>query len=202
MDGIQRPVGDLPTEVYWRRRVVAVGLLILAALVLYYLIKPLFGSPEATPTPVPTPTPTPSASAAVDLTTARECGLADLTILVAPSPRDFPAGSIPLFNVTITHTGFTDCVLDTAAEDAQLLVTSGSDRIWSNLDCPGGDLFAPNLELLSPDDTRSLTATWPRIRSDEQCSTTLPAPGAPGTYRAVLTLQGVEAEVAVFTLSN
>jgi hypothetical protein len=42
---------------------------------------------------------------------------------------------------------------------------------------------------------------WPRIRSNESCSAGLPAP-RPGTYHAIVTIDGVESSDATFTLSD
>ena len=38
MEGVRRPVGDLPPEVYWRRRIVVLGVLVLVIVVLFLFL--------------------------------------------------------------------------------------------------------------------------------------------------------------------
>lgn len=198
MDGIRSPIGDLPPEVYWRRRFVALAIFILACVVLYYLIRGGLSGEDSTPTPDPSPSP--SASPSIDLSGEASCGVADLNIDLAPTTRDFPDAIMPTFQATVTHVGLEDCVLSPRSPTTSLLITSGSDRIWSNLDCAETLMDSPSM-LLSPNGTVTLTATWPRIRSNESCQVGLPHP-LPGTYHALLILNGVNSDDAVFTLSD
>lgn len=200
MDSIRQPIGDLPPEVYWRRRFIALGLVILAIIVLFYLIKGAFGGDDPTVTPRASAHPLATVSPTASVTGVATCGVGDLLIDLAPTTRDFPFPGFPTFQVTVTHTGLEDCKLDPQSTDASLLITSGSDRIWSNLDCAQGVLVG-NSVLLSPDEKVTLTAEWPRIRSNESCAGGLSSP-LPGTYHALLSLHGVESTDAVFSLSN
>ncbi|MCJ7827177.1 MAG: hypothetical protein MUP36_02925 [Demequinaceae bacterium] len=200
MEAIRHPVGDLPPEVYWRRRVIVLAFGVLALVVLYYLLKSAFDGGEPGPSPTPDVTPSVSPSPSESFSGEPPCGVADLLINLSPISRDFPDPGIPSFQATVTHTGLADCVLDPRAPETELLITSGSDRIWSNLDCAQSVLDGTSL-LLSPNETVTLTAGWPRIRSDESCSLGLQIP-LPGTYHALLTLQGVESTDAVFSLSD
>ncbi len=211
MDGLSRPVGDLPPEVYWRRRLVSGAFLVLAILVLYYLIRSLFGGGDATPDPSTSPAPhvstsvSPTVSATVsptvDLSAVRACGAADLTIVLTATAHDWPAGTLPTFEGAVTQNATTPCVLDTSAAGAELLVTSGSVRQWSNLDCKTAPALDAAKLLLAPGDTGAITATWPRVRSADGCPTGLAEPG-PGTYRATVTVQGISSDQAVFALTN
>ena len=223
MDGLTRPVGELPPEIYWRRRLVSGAFLVLAILVLYYLVRSLFGGDDGPTTPVPTTSASPgistsaspgvstsaspgttagtSASPTVDLTSVRKCGAADVTIVLTATTHDWPGTTEPSFTGAVRQSAATQCVLDTAASDAELLVTSGAVRQWSNLDCAKTPLLTAEKLLLKPGDTATLSATWPRVRSESGCPTTLKAPGA-GTYRATLTVQGVTSDQAVFALTN
>lgn len=218
MDGMTRPVGELPPEIYWRRRLVSGAFVVLAILVLYYLIHSLFGGGTPTPTgthttasPTVAATSNPSvtttsgpttspAAAPVNLTGIRKCGSADVTIILTPTSRDWPGTSEPAFKGAVRQNAATECVLDTATTGAELLVTSGSVRQWSNLDCAKAPLMTAQKILLKPNDTAILDVTWPRLRSASGCPTGLAAPG-PGTYRATLTVQGITSDQAVFALS-
>ena len=205
MDGLTHPVGELPPEIYWRRRLVTGAFLVLAILVLYYLVRSLFGGSDGTATPNPSESASPgvttSANPTVNLAATRLCGAADVTIILSPTTRTWAGTTQPTFDGAVRQGGTTACVLDTSASDAELLVTSGSVRQWSNLDCATAPVLAPEKLLLKPGDTAVLHATWPRIRSADGCPTALAAPGA-GTYRATLTVQGITSDQAVFSLTD
>jgi len=192
VDSIRRPVGDLPPEVYWRRRLVVFAILILAVVVLYYLIRGALSDDDSEPTPAPSPSPSASTSTA--------CGVADLLIDLSPTSRYFGAAEFPSFEATVTHKGLAECVLNPQAPGTQLLITSGPDRIWSSADC-GDAVFDEPPILLAPNQTVTLTTTWPRLRSNESCQAGLNAP-LPGTYHSVLTLGGAESSDGVFTLNE
>jgi hypothetical protein len=218
MDGMTRPVGELPPEIYWRRRLVSGAFVVLAILVLYYLIHSLFGggtpaptSPHVSGSPSVTTGSHPSVSTskgpatsaagpAVDTTGIRKCGSADVTIVLTPTSRDWPGTSQPTFKGAVRQNAATQCVLDTAATGAELLITSGSVRQWSNLDCATAPLMTAQKIVLKPNDTATLDVTWPRVRSDTGCPKGLQAPGS-GTYRATLTVQGITSDQAVFALT-
>jgi hypothetical protein len=223
VDGLTRPVGELPPEIYWRRRLVSGAFLVLAILVLYYLVRSLFGGADGSTTPGPSGSPHPgvsssaspgagpsvspgatpgtSTSPAADLSAVRKCGAADVTIILTATTHDWPGTTEPSFAGAVRQSAATQCVLDTSASDAELLVTSGAVRQWSNLDCAKTPLLTAQKILLKPGDTATLSATWPRVRSESGCPTTLKAPGA-GTYRATLTVQGITSDQAVFALTN
>jgi hypothetical protein len=212
VEGLKRPVGDLPPEVYWRRRLVAGAFAVLALLVLYYLVRSLFASGDGTEAAPSTSTSTTVSSTAtvdvastpgstVDLSSVRACGAADVTIILTATTHDWAGSTEPTFDGTVSQVASTPCVLDTSDEKAELLVTSGNVRQWSNLDCDSGALLAPKEILLDPGETAVVSVTWPRVRSADGCPTGLPAPG-PGTYRATLTVQGIESDQAVFALRN
>jgi hypothetical protein len=182
----------LPPEVYWRRRVVALAALLLAGVVLYYLIRGALSGDDSEPTPTPSPSPSTSTSTA--------CGVADLLIDLSPTNRYFGAAEFPSFEATVTHKGLAECILDPQAPGTELLITSGADRIWSSADC-GDVVFDDPSIVLAPDQTVTLTTTWPRIRSNESCQSGLNTP-LPGTYHSLLTLGGAESSDGVFTLSE
>lgn len=198
MDSIWRPVGDQPPGVYWRRRFVALAIIVLAIIVLYYLIRGALHEEETGPTPGPSESPSPAPS--VDLSGQPSCGVADLIVDLSPTTRDFSGPAMPTFKATVTQVGLDDCALNPRSDQTALLITSGSDRIWSNTDCAETLIDSPSM-LLQPNETVTLTVTWPRIRSNESCQIGLPLP-LPGTYHAALTLNGVESTDAVFTLND
>jgi hypothetical protein len=192
---------------------VAGAFLILAILVLYYLVRSLFGGGDGAATPSPSKSASPevttsaspgvttSASPTVGLTGVRLCGADDVTIILTATTHDWPGVTQPTFDGAVRQSATTPCVLDTSATDAELLVTSGNVRQWSSLDCAASPILSPEKLLLRTGGTAILHATWPRIRSADGCPNALAVPGT-GTYRATLTVQGIASDQAVFALTS
>ncbi|MFB9954914.1 hypothetical protein [Cellulomonas denverensis] len=191
---VLRPVGPEPAAVYWRRRlVVLVGLLVVVVLVVV-LIRLFTGGGDDGP--VSAPSPSTSTQTEEQSSGAVACEPADLSLQLAADATDYPEGAQPLFTVTMTNAGTAPCLLDASDAQREIVVTSGSDRIWASTDCGEGE---PLQLLLAPEQSDQRQTQWDRSRSDEACSTGLPAP-QPGTYQAVLTLNGVSTDPVVFTL--
>ena len=95
-------------------------------------------------------------------------------------------------------TGTDQCLVDAGEAQREIVITSGTDRVWSNRDCvvPGTE----KRTLLLAGGANDTTAfAWNRVRSAEGCPQGLPTPGA-GTYSAQLNLAGSSAPPAVFGL--
>lgn len=208
MDGLRDPVGGKPPEIYWRRRIVAAIGVVLVIVVIYFLVSSPGGktkkdtasgavSPPATTSANPTSSPGANATAA----TSRTCTAADVTLTLTPNPVNFAAGALPVFDVGIKQAGPSACRLDTAATGTELKITSGSDRIFSSLDCPTDATINARQFLLAPAANETFQVTWNRKRSAPSCAAVAAAPGA-GTYHAVLTIQGIASKDVTFTLSN
>ena len=201
MDGLRHPVGTEPSEVYWKRRLAVVIAIAVLALMVWLVISSL-GSPSPSTSP-PTspgaslgPSVNPTSVAALN----RPCTSADVSLAMAANPSTVASGATPSFDVTIEQVSDSPCKLDTSADGTQLLITSGSDRIYSSTDCSGDATIEAKQFLLQPGAQEGLTLTWDRSRSAAGCTKVTATPGA-GTYHAKLTIQGIAAEDAVFRLS-
>jgi hypothetical protein len=85
-----------------------------------------------------------------------------------------------VLTLTVKNTGTAPCRRALGPSAVELLITSGSDRIWSSDDCsPGG---AAGEVVLQPGGTQAATVTWPGTRSAPGCPSARPA-AQPGTYR-------------------
>lgn len=202
MSTILRPVGPQPARVYWLRRAVVVGALVLVVLLMWSMVRGGGGGGDAAADDTPeveATVPTTDEEPTDDGDAARTCTGADLTLVVTADAASYAAGANPTFNVRITNTGDSSCTVDAGEATRELLVTSGSDRIWSSLDCVAAD--APERVLLLPAGASDepVSVAWPRVRSNEQCGDGLPAP-RPGTYHVVAKLVGAESQPATFTL--
>lgn len=205
MEGVRTPVGDLPPEVYWRRRFMVLGIIILAIVVTWFLVTSPSGTqgnqaggPQGTPAPTVSVSPSGSPAPTVDV--SRPCTDADVTITATPNPRAFPSGTLPVFDVTISMVSLSPCKLSTTSSGTELLITSGSDRIFSTLDCPDDATINAREFILQPGTNDELfQVTWNRQRSAPGCTTVTATPGA-GTYKVDLSIQGIAAEQNRFEL--
>jgi len=194
--GVLRPEGSLPARVYWVRRAVVVLVLVLVVVLAFLGVRALLGGGDddaATPTGDPSPS-TPTSEETTEGTPVCEPGAVGLEL--AADATTYAAGVLPTFTIRITNTGDVDCLLDAGDAQRQVLITSGSDRIWASTDCATGETLQL---LLAPGQVDERQVQWDRTRSVEGCAPDQPA-AQPGTYQAVLALGGVSTEPVVFGL--
>lgn len=175
-----QPVGPEPASTYWTRRGVV---LLLALLVVWSLVALLSGgddeqtlgqaapspSPSAPDTAVPTVSPSPSASpsASASPSPTGDCADTDLALTAKAERDSYAVGATPTLILTVRNTSDRPCRRDLGQGAAELLVTSGSDRIWSSDDCrPGGD---PGSTVLDPGEEDTQRLTWSATRSRPGC---------------------------------
>jgi hypothetical protein len=192
----------LPARVYWVRRLVVLGIPLVIVAVVVWLVAGR-GSDEAPAPAAETPSVAPAQEPDVSQPPADEDGVADcaatgLALAMTPDATSFAGGVSPTFTVAITNTGAEACLVDAGEVQREIVVTSGTDRIWSNRDCvvPGTE---SRTLLLTAGGNDTTTFAWNRVRSAEGCPQGLPAPGS-GTYSAQLNLAGASAPPAVFGL--
>lgn len=215
MNTVLRPVGPQPARVYWVRRLVVVGVALLVVVVVVLLSS--LGRGDA---PVAAagdeqvssgedegaPTEDDDAATGADGAGADEgdaggqpdvCQPAGLTTTLVADAATYPAGSTPTFTMTLTNSSDAACTVDAGGSSQSLVITSGADRIWSSADCPADS--GERMLLMAPGAQEVVQVAWPRVRSDEQCSTELPEPRA-GTYTALAVVAGAQSAPVVFDL--
>lgn len=197
-----RPVGTREPQVYWRRRVVAlVALLVVVALVVWGVssaIGALRGGDEpvadgggTAQQPVTDPAadaqPSPDPSAATGETAPAEgevpaCAAPGLVVAPTVDATSYALGSTAKVGMTITNTGTAACTMDAGSAALELLVVSGSDRIWSSDDCQTDAQSRPTT--VEPGDAGVLASSveWTLVRSAAGCAQGLPELKA-GTYQ-------------------
>lgn len=205
MSTVFRPVGPQPARVYWVRRLVLAIVVVALVVVAWSLLRP-GGADDADAAGQEAGGDSGAeadAQASTDGAAAAEggslaCTGADLTVALTVTERTYAAGASPQLVVSLTNTGTTPCTVDAGADAREILITSGSDRIWSSRDCATDP--QQRLLLLEPGAKDEDTVVWDRTRSAEGCPADLPAP-RPGTYSAVATIEGNSSASAVFDLS-
>ncbi len=187
----------LPPGVYWRRRFVVIGIPLVLVVVLALWALNRGGHADTAANGVP-PATTPPATTPVSPAGVSDCVPPALAVTIAADAADVPAGVSPTFTVTITNAGNTQCVVDAGELQREVVIVSGTDRIWSSKDCARTDSPARSL-LLAPGMTDTTQIAWNRIRSAPGCPDGLPAPRA-GTYQASVALAGTSGGPVVFRL--
>jgi hypothetical protein len=202
-DALLHPRGPLPAGVYWRRRLVTFGVVVL---VLFLLARacgsdgsPTAGvspSPTASPSPAATRTPRPSKPATAAVT--GPCRKADLVVSARADAQAYPGGRRPVLTIGVATRGSAPCTFDVGQANREIRVTSGNDRVWSSDDCsPGGSRQVVTLRPGAA--PTSFSVTWSRKRSAPGCpSGTREA--AAGTYRVVGRFADILSEPDSFTL--
>ncbi len=185
----------LPASVYWRRRFVVLGIpiLLLVVLVLWAFNHGGGGAVTSTSTTTVPPTTTAPVTSGV-----ADCAPPALTVGIAADAAEVAAGVAATFTVTITNGGNTQCVVDAGELQREVVVVSGTDRVWSSKDCASAD-SPPRSLLLAPGMTDTTQIAWNRVRSAQGCPGNLPAP-KPGTYQATVALAGTSGGPVVFRL--
>lgn len=195
---------QVPRSVYRRRRIAAlvaglVAVALMVAGVLYVVehvgawFRTTLGGTAAPPSPTPSDAPSTAPAGIPD------CAPPTLAVTITADQQDVATGTPATFTVTITNGGNVECVVDAGDLSREVVIVSGSDRIWSSKDCAPAD--APDRVLLlaagAADETKLV---WNQARSAEGCPGGLPAP-QPGTYQATVTLAGASSGPAVFRLT-
>ncbi|HEY3438946.1 MAG TPA: hypothetical protein VGK35_14770 [Actinotalea sp.] len=195
MTTVLHPVGPRPPRVYWLRRLVVIAVVLAAVIGIASLLTKLGDGAAAAGDSATDPT-----TAATDDTSGVPvaCAPTAVTIAVTADARTYSAPNQPVLTVGVTNTGTVACSIDSGEGAREVLVTSGTDRIWSSADCRGET--TPNLLLLDPGARQDVTVTWPRVRSAAGCTADLPEP-RPGTYQATVTMLGATSTPLAFQLS-
>lgn len=202
MSGLRNPVGDEPPQTYWRRRLIAAGILVLAVVLLVVLISATLAgdgeNADSSPDPAADSTLSPAPEGAEQASPDRPCTAADLTVSTVPSPANVNVGSTAAFDVTVEHTGGSACGLSSTAEGTSMVIRSGEDVYLDSAWCADTPVFDEANWILQPGDREVVQATWSAQRYNESCESG--NNGGAGTYWAAISVAGVEAEEVRFTL--
>ena len=223
------PRGPLPSQIYWRRRGLAIGI---AALVLAIVIgvafavfgggsdskssvktaasqsqnpqpenkTPVVAPPPSESAPPPTPTPTEAVVPPPVLKEGDDCPDSTLAVKGITNEPQYVIGDQPKFTMVVTNIGLVACKRDVgAAVLAAYVYSLDNKRLWSNLDC------APSNETLvktfNPGEQVTTEVTWTGMGSAPQCP--LPRqPIGPGTYNLVVQLGNLRSASVPFILAE
>lgn len=218
------PVGSQPHTVYWRRRLVLLGsvLLLIVLLVLTVKIAASDGgttpkgaggtSPTTHPRTTPTTThtqprsPTHSASSSHASGSSTKstsavpvpCLASQLSISAVAGQATYHVGDQPLLELQVTNTGTAPCVQDLADKQIELRVYNGESRVWGSHDCQIQPGTSPRT--LVENQPVRVAITWSGLTSQPNCAGTRQRVGA-GTYTLYALLSGKTGKATQFTIN-
>jgi hypothetical protein len=191
--------------VFWLRRAVALGLVVLVLVVGVLAVKAVVpamssalggggGDPVVTEVSEPTPSTTTTGGPAAD------CTAAEVATSVVPTTPIFLWGKDVTFTVQVRNVGTTSCVVDGSDAARAVVVSKGSAKVWSSADCAPA---TQRLLLLGPGDVDTRKVTWKRTHSAPHCATSAATRRvvAAGDYTVSSTLLGVTSDPAPLTLA-
>ena len=201
-----RPIGSLPTTVYWRRRLLIVGAVLLAGLTVYVI----FLSGGDKPTPSGHDLSGASGGGASTKSSARSrpptptvapvtCVPSVLRIQGVTPASHYRVGQQPTLEIQVTNTGAAPCITDLSDGQIELLVYNGESRVWGSHDCkvkPGSNQVA-----LMPAKTVRRSILWTGLSSQPRCAGNRMRVGV-GNYTLKVRLGQIDGTSKMFTLTR
>lgn len=195
MSSVLHPVGPEGEGTYWRRRLVAVVVLLVVVALAVLGIRALTRSPEdaaaqgrkidpsqvastltgsptgsptgATGTPTGDPTGSPSASP-TSTGPVTPCEGAALAVTLTSDATTYGPGKTPKLVLTVRNTSETACSAEIGSATRTFVATDAAGaQVWSTADCQSST--ASQVYTLEPGGSRSMSVTWSRMRSTAGC---------------------------------
>ena len=194
----------LPAEIYWRRRLLLLALLILIAwLGLQFWPgagddeRPVSApAPTAEPSPTPEPTPTDGTTTVALASGTKACD--PESIRITPSVPDGQKTRGPVdIDLTITSASKKPCTFSETSSDLLVIISAGKTAIWDSTVCKGA-LVSEDVKL-SPGWSTVVPVEWSGRGSGPACSKK-EGWATPGTYKVEIGTLGGEPGKTKFTL--
>src|SRR3954447_17097627 len=218
------PVGSQPPSVYWRRRLVVLGAIVVLLVLIAMTLKVISsgnsdpagaqGTPQSSAaekssgrTSLPRSTPTKRVTSSTSRARSRSsstvppppsCAPKDLAVSAVTGKSSYQVGDHPLLQLQVSNTGTGPCVQDLADKQVELKVYNGESRVWGSHDCRVQPGTSPRT--LAPNTPVRVAITWSGLSSRPGCAGTRQRVGA-GTYTLYATLSGKTGRAAQFTMS-
>lgn len=196
--------GKVSARVYRRRRItVAVLALVLIGL-LAWGISAVVGMFSAEQPQAPQSqgqnvqaSPSPSSGEQADEASQNLCKSGEIEVVASLDKRNYAPEENPVLTLSIENTSKRDCEINVGTSQQEFLISSGSDRIFSTVDC-----LANSEDVLlkfAAGQKESAKFNWDRKRSAPGCKA-INAQPLPGTYKFTAALGEVTSEPVTFEL--
>ncbi len=213
MSTLLAPVGPKGPGVYWVRRL----LVVVVVLALVLGVRAVFfgggGTPTATPTPDQSTSPEPTSSSSEKPTSSGSatpkpspstssgtgpCKDSQIQVTTSTDAASYQVGATPRLRMRIQNTSKSACKRDIGSKANELVISSGTTRVWSSDDCNSGG--ASQVVVLGPGESYSVGVTWLGRLSQKGCPADQPIAAA-GTYKLEGRNGGLTSDPAVFALT-
>ncbi len=204
MSSVVHPKGPLPPKVYWRRRLVVLGIAVVVIVVLVLIFIPRGGAPNPGSTggtgeigggATPTPTTTPGAA----------CDPTRVALTADTDKTEYAAGELPQLWFTVENKTSQPCAIEIGGEDMVYALTSpsgsGDEMYWTTADCTKTETVVGTPVTLKPGiPVPNDKISWPRTRSTPgDCAATEPLVGADGaSFDFTVTLGSLTATKRIY----
>ncbi|MEV4154246.1 hypothetical protein AB0J48_14610 [Nocardia salmonicida] len=215
------PNGPLSPEIYWRRRALAIGVIVVALAIVIWLVTMVArggdssgadsaaastttsaeSSASTTSSAPSSASATPSATtSAADQPAAQPCSDQSLALKVTVGQPTYRVGDQPAFGTVITNISSVACARDLGAGPQFLVYTlDGQRRLWASNDCNQDD--PAEMKTLKAGEQLSYKGTWFGTTSQPQCAgDRLQVPA--GAYMVVAQLGAVRSAAEPFNLAS
>ncbi|MFD3746710.1 hypothetical protein [Nocardia sp. NPDC058633] len=217
------PNGPLSPEIYWRRRALAIGVIVVALAIVIWLVTLVArgGDPaeadkaagstttsaESSTSEKSATSSAPSSGSAAPSTTtgaaqpaAQPCSDQSLALKVTVGQPTYRVGDQPAFGTVITNISSAACSRDLGAGPQFLVYTlDGQRRLWASNDCNQDN--PAEMKTLEAGEQLSYKGTWFGTTSQPQCAgDRLPVPA--GAYMVVAELGAVRSAAEPFNLAS
>ncbi|PWV67860.1 hypothetical protein [Nocardia neocaledoniensis] len=222
------PNGPLPPEIYWRRRALAIGVIVVALAIVIWLVTMVARGGDSSGDNAAATTTSAASSSAESSTSAGEsssttatsasasssvpasstaaqpaaepCGDQSLALKVTVGQPTYRVGDQPAFGTVITNISSAACSRDLGPGPQFLVYTlDGQRRLWASNDCnPDGP---PEVKTLKAGEQLSYKGTWFGTTSQPECAgERLQVPA--GAYMVVAQLGAVRSAAEPFNLAD
>ncbi|WP_190819216.1 hypothetical protein [Saccharopolyspora pogona] len=191
------PTGPLPPAVYWRRRAVAIGAAVLAAVLIGWGAIALIGG-ASEPQAAQAPPPGPPVAVAADAPPP-PCADESMRVVAEVARPEFKVGERIGMSIVVTNAGDRACVRDVNRMLRELTVsTPGGKHVWSSNDCYSES--TNEQPLLQPGQSARNDVQWSGQMSTADCrDETGRAPA--GDYQVVARVAALNSSPTPFRLT-
>lgn len=202
--------------VYRRRRIVALGIVIVVLALLIALVWALTARGGSGPAPTPSPatsapktsspptTPDPTADASPDPSATPTptstpdagpvpCTAGQVQVTAVTDHDTYSTDENPQLSISLTNSSTKDCTMNVGTSTQVFTITSGSDTWWRSTDCQQTPSDAIQTIKAGATITSSTPVVWDRTRSSvDTCQATdrQRAPGGGAAYRLTVEIGG------------
>lgn len=135
---------------------------------------------SASASPAASEDPSATSPATSSATAGDGCEQNLVTVTAATDQQVYAPGEKPLLSLKVTNNNKVPCQVNLGTSQMEYMITSGSDRIFSSLDCQAASTDL--MKTIAPGKSETANFLWQRNRTVQGCEAVEAKPGAGGAY--------------------